>query len=165
MNFELIPILGPTMDWDRFVLKTKELTGVSPARQVDALGYEPKPPARILLLLESFKNSNLGLVDSIAQAQKSLEHLFIGFMLQAPQKVINRFVLASTVSCLPSECEELILVSGTMDQWKVTLAECYKDKLLEPIGLSLYNFFKSLGLQTLWQQSSSGQASFSYQLK
>ena len=153
-DVSVVPLLGGTVAWPRFLAVAKELTGHSPARGADASGKNLTEYARFIAALAEYREGcQLEPYQEIRNAGAILRHLHFGFLIVAPRPAL--FELVQHIDINITVGKDSAIVSANLEIWKIGLVECLKvssSKTLRQIAFDILQFFNTLGLGELWSE-------------
>lgn len=155
---KIIPIITPNIDIKSFIKATHEALGINPLSGIDQSTRAFTNDAKFLAGLAAFHNHiNLKTpITAIRDAASLCSHLSYTFVIAAPKSVILKSMERTDLHHTIAEGFEelqLVVISGTLKQWKLGTLECCHPDVNHELRLlydGVYFYFQKCGLGELW---------------
>ena len=148
--FRLIPINNPNIDWPVYLTCTKEILGRSVTQKFDDSWVQlDKTVSNYLSTLREMECPG---TDMRSFPGALMDHVFYSFLVIATNELATRIISTSRLTCslfndLPREDFSLLLISGTLTQFRSCVVNCCVDGMpleLREFGTAILVHFKSI---------------------
>jgi len=149
---KIYPLQIGRVDWKIYVKVCQEFLGESPTRGIDSAGISLDNPIAFLKTLD-FHNQP---INAISQ-EHLYNHVFFSFIA-----ITDIFTIAQisergyiNIAYVEKRNEVLVLMSGTLKQWKDSIVSCCDHKaesILRRFFNDIYLHFETAGFKEIWTE-------------
>ncbi|HDZ14089.1 hypothetical protein LCGC14_0646450 [marine sediment metagenome] len=150
------PIIGSTISWADLIKDIAELIGRSPTSGIDSYKYKLSDYASFLATVNEFRTGNTqNPLKIIQNANDILDHLHFGFLMYGKSSLFFH-ILEQTdlkITSVRAKNYRVAIVTGTLGQWKQAIINILTNKSTSEaqwVFSYCYDFFQSIGLQSVW---------------
>ncbi len=150
------PIIGSSFNWAELVKDIAELTGQSPASSIDSYGFKLTNYSRFISTVSEFRTRGIeNPLKRVQNANDILNHLHFGFLMHGKSSLFFSVMEQTDLKITTSRKEggRVGVVSGTLLQWKHAIINILSGKSTVEAKWAFsycYDFFSTLGLQSVW---------------
>ena len=147
----LIPIVTPSIDWKNYLGAARQSLGRSVSSCMDGAHIPPSPKGFIVSLHDLSEQDEPTDLDSLGL--KHLSYTFLAFLMEGTYNELIEQCSVTWVSGHDRPGLRLAVVSGSLEQWKVTVASCScsSNADVKGFGVEVKNYFDSIGLSDIWK--------------
>ncbi len=152
------PIIGSAIAWSELIKYIAELTGQSPTSSVDSYGYKLSDYASFVSSVGEFRTGKIqNPLITIQNANDILNHLHFGFLIYGKSSLIFVILEQTDLKITTAKIKNgrVAIVTGTLGQWKQAVISILSNKTTgeaRQIFSYCYDFFQSIGLQSVWAE-------------
>ena len=150
------PLTGSSFDWAELVKDIAELTGQSPTSSIDSYGFKLTDYSRFISTVSEFRTRGIkNPLKRLQNANDILNHLHFGFLMHGKSSLFFTIMEQTDLKITTSRIEggRVGVVSGTLLQWKNAVINILSGGSTAEAKWAFsycYDFFQSLGLQSVW---------------
>ncbi len=150
------PIIGSDVSWAELIKDIAELTGQSPSSSIDSYGFNLTDYARFVSSVDEFRaEGTRNPLKRIQDANDILNHLHFGFLMHGKSSLFFIMLEQTDLKITTSRIEggRVGIVTGTLLQWKQAVINILSGKVTAEskwVFSYCYDFFQSIGLQSVW---------------
>ncbi len=150
------PILGSMVSWADLLKHIAELTGHFPTSSNDAYNYKLSDYASFISSVNEFRTGVVqNPLKTIQDANDILNHLHFGFLIHGKSSLFFTILEQTDLKITSSRIKNgrAAIVTGTLNQWKMAIINVLTNKSTSEaqwVFSYCFDFFKSIGLQSVW---------------
>lgn len=138
----VVPIIYSVPDWSQYIEICQDTLGYSPTRGLDLKGISPKKASSFLKTLDLENKPD-------AQVNNKYNFVYIGFAISCDREsLIDLCKSGLHIVHKENKRKCLVLVAGTLLQWKTALAESYEEETQEIIEC-IIKYIKTAGFKEI----------------